>query len=1218
MFSVGDRVSLDDGSTGTLRFLGPTQFRQGVWAGIELDNSTGKHDGTVEGVEYFRTEPNKAVFVHPSKLASEGRSARLRKNSAPTHGEWSSKTPLTEEWSGRAPPITTEQVKTPVQTTITKSLPMITTKQSYSAATAHVQTPPTMAKLDVELLREKNSSAISNVNDTDKYSLANMELELEKRHAEMQHAKSGLNALRLQISDHQDISDYLLNRERLLAALDHYEKSLGRYDRQAKRVNFLQLKAEREKTASSNPKEAAAMKESQRFLEQDKEALLNERLELAQRLEEAKNKVFGAEETLRLVQEQLQAKDEIEDNLKAQIRENASNVANLNRDRSVLRKEIADLRAKFSELVSSDTSPQLRELTAELNTVKQKYEALVGENKTLTGARNEILAQEADDLEKLNSETVAVCRKYEERIKEKEEEIRLLHKENAKISELLQEVDFLKKEKELGNAQVSNLQSKLIDYQDAAQLEVKHRAQIEALRTSLEENYIKFTAEAAEKDARIEELQRQVASISRPHSNKEAVLSIVSSADANSQVSLERIASQLVEEQHKFAELYKAKETQEKYLMHQIAKYKRRYANQAQFVVGKSETPLSSEREDDFDLKVSELQAEIDSLKRDRDELEKKKDTELYAIQLRLSATELERDKAKAKIEEFSGPLVRNQSEVDILKKEIDDLVRERDILRSALHDDSGKFRNATTELDGANHRIDTLTELLNTRTDELARLEASHRETLKSVRSQEVVIENLKREYGSKSRVSETNAEILQKKIEDLQHELQVKYSEDKPLEKIIKERNDYAQALEQSRLECERLQKAAQNADSREVEILRMKIQELQTSQRGSTEGLMVIDTDGQKPTAAVSRLEEDLKTAREMLQDKESLITKLTKQKDSLEKLQETYLRDGSLSQHDISKLDSLYDELRHLRVQNEKLEQALATAQERCRELETTPSVSGGNADSHALQRTLDEEIKKRKELESHNTHKKEMLDLAEKELLDLQQRIADLENTDESRKRLAVKFNALKEDLQLAGERLSVKEEEIQQLRTRLEEIVQPGKEGSESDVVKRLQAENDQVTAEKVHLKRMNVSLEHEKALLEAELITIREALKTLKTEVGIKQQHALLTKAGHLIDELHQTHQESSWRILNPIKSVASFMRIYKPADVDVEKLHEEYEELLASLEAHGAGRTPGLVLDGNVCSICKQTGHAADQCGSGSSRDPGIAINDPNPFSA
>jgi hypothetical protein len=139
--------------------------------------------------------------------------------------------------------------------------------------------------------------------------------------------------------------------------------------------------------------------------------------------------------------------------------------------------------------------------------------------------------------------------------------------------------------------------------------------------------------------------------------------------------------------------------------------------------------------------------------------------------------------------------------------------------------------------------------------------------------------------------------------------------------------------------------------------------------------------------------------------------------------------------------------------------------------------------------------------------------------------------------------------------------------------------------------------------------------LEHEKALLEAELNTIRDALKTLKTEVGIKQQHALLTKAGHLIDELHQTHQESSWRILNPIKSVASFMRIYKPADVDVEKLHKEYEELLSSLEAHGAG----LALEGNVCNICKRPGHTASQCDDGgSSRNLGIANNGPNPFSA
>jgi CAP-Gly domain len=47
---VGDRVILENGTTGTLRYLGETSFKKGHWAGIELDElGTGKNSGTVNG-----------------------------------------------------------------------------------------------------------------------------------------------------------------------------------------------------------------------------------------------------------------------------------------------------------------------------------------------------------------------------------------------------------------------------------------------------------------------------------------------------------------------------------------------------------------------------------------------------------------------------------------------------------------------------------------------------------------------------------------------------------------------------------------------------------------------------------------------------------------------------------------------------------------------------------------------------------------------------------------------------------------------------------------------------------------------------------------------------------------------------------------------------------------------------------------------------------------
>ena len=68
---TGTRV-LVHGKPAVIKFVGEPEFAEGVFLGVELEEPTGKNDGTVHGKRYFRARANHGLFVRPSRATLHG------------------------------------------------------------------------------------------------------------------------------------------------------------------------------------------------------------------------------------------------------------------------------------------------------------------------------------------------------------------------------------------------------------------------------------------------------------------------------------------------------------------------------------------------------------------------------------------------------------------------------------------------------------------------------------------------------------------------------------------------------------------------------------------------------------------------------------------------------------------------------------------------------------------------------------------------------------------------------------------------------------------------------------------------------------------------------------------------------------------------------------------------------------------------------------------
>lgn len=70
-FIIGQRIYVGGHRPGHIAYIGETHFAPGDWAGIVLDDPSGKNDGCVSGKRYFQCEPKRGIFSRLTRLTRE-------------------------------------------------------------------------------------------------------------------------------------------------------------------------------------------------------------------------------------------------------------------------------------------------------------------------------------------------------------------------------------------------------------------------------------------------------------------------------------------------------------------------------------------------------------------------------------------------------------------------------------------------------------------------------------------------------------------------------------------------------------------------------------------------------------------------------------------------------------------------------------------------------------------------------------------------------------------------------------------------------------------------------------------------------------------------------------------------------------------------------------------------------------------------------------------
>ncbi|VVC44279.1 Hypothetical protein CINCED_3A019655 [Cinara cedri] len=422
---IGDRVIISSGQgskLGVLRYRGATQFAQGEWCGIELDDPLGKNNGTVEGIKYFECEDKFGLFAPVAKVSKSPMSASRMSTNCAIHK------------TKRSPDSMNGSIYSGITSNTMSSIPTRPTKVSD------------LDRLKLQLTQMKNENELLRLQVT---KAANQADVAEKRLEET-------------LKAHTDRPSESQFTDTIMLQIDNMKKQI---EEEKEKVQNLQFTNEEQNVVNielQNKNTELLIKIKELEFNLDKER------NIAKDVEKETMKMFEKEEELCRVKEELESLKKLIDNDANELQKSVSNLSSEVVDKETILNTLRQTLNENSQLhdrLLKEANEKLFVTTERLNKIIEEKNKKIEQNQEMIDQLNEgikclsaLKNEEHDDivnnlknqLSKLKDEYKVIFDKQEHDIKvSKENHIQIENKTKQELNNLLEiknhEIDQLKK-----------------------------------------------------------------------------------------------------------------------------------------------------------------------------------------------------------------------------------------------------------------------------------------------------------------------------------------------------------------------------------------------------------------------------------------------------------------------------------------------------------------------------------------------------------------------------------------------------------------------------------------------------------------------------------------------------------------------------------------------------------------------------------------------------